>query len=131
MGYIEKTIQGDEKIVKKFEIHIIVYLEYILFLWLIFPIIGLIKLFFIENGLTTKRVIFKSGIIGRDTEEMRLSKVETVEIKQGVIGRIFGFGDVIITGTGISNVVFKYVSKPINVKKEIESQLDKIQQYSW
>ena len=49
MGYIEKTIQGDEKIVKKFEIHIIVYLEYILFLCLIFPIIGLIKLFFIEK----------------------------------------------------------------------------------
>ncbi len=63
----------------------------------------------------------------RLTEEMGLTKVETVEIRQGVIGRIFGFGDVIITGTGISNVVFKYVSKPINVKKEIESQLDKIQ----
>ena len=130
MGYIEKTIQGDEKIVKIFKIHTIVYLEKLLFsllfFWLIFPIIGLIKLFFIENGLTTKRVIFKSGIIGRDTEEMRLSKIETVEIKQGIIGRIFGFGDVIATGTGTSNVVFKYVSNPINVKKEIESQLDKI-----
>ena len=57
---------------------------------------------------------------------MRLSKIETVEIKQGIIGRIFGYGDVIVTGTGISNVVFKYVSNPINVKKEIESQLDKI-----
>ena len=127
MSYIEKSIQGDEKIVKTFKIHTIVYLEYILFLWLIFPIIGLIKLFFIENGLTTKRVIFKSGIIGRDTEEMRLLKVETVEIKQGIIGRIFGYGSVIISGTGTSNVVFNYVSGPLNVKKEIESQLDKIQ----
>jgi uncharacterized membrane protein YdbT with pleckstrin-like domain len=126
MSYIEKSIQGDEKIVKTFKIHTIVYLEYILFLWLIFPIIGLIKLFFIENGLTTKRVIFKSGIISRDTEEMRLSKIETVEIKQGIIGRIFGYGSVIISGTGTSNVVFNYVSGPLNVKKEIESQLDKI-----
>ena len=126
MSYIEKTIQGDEKIVKMFKIHTIVYIEKLLFFWLIFPIIGLIKLFFIENGLTSNRVIFKSGIIGRDTEEMRLSKIETVEIKQGIIGRIFGFGNVIITGTGTSSVVFRYVSNPINVKKEIESQLDKI-----
>ena len=39
MSNKEKTIQGDEKIVKTFKIHTIVCLEYILFLWLIFPII--------------------------------------------------------------------------------------------
>ena len=124
MGYIEKTMSGDEKVVKLFKIHSIVYIEYILFLWLILPIFGLLKLFFTEYGLTTKRVIFKSGIISRNTEEMRLSKIETVEVKQGIIGRIFGYGNVIVTGTGRSSVVLNYVSNPLSVKKKIDSQLD-------
>ena len=123
MGYVEKTLGADEKIVSKFKIHPIVYLEYILFIWLIFPIYGLIKLFFVEYTLTNKRVVQKEGIISRDTEEMRLSKAETVEVKQGIIGRIFGYGNVIVTGTGISNVVFSYVSKPLQVKRDIDSQL--------
>ena len=123
MGYVEKTLGADEKIMNKFKIHPIVYLKYILFIWLIFPIYGLIKLLFVEYTLTNKRVVTKAGIISRDTEEMRLSKTETVEVKQGIIGRIFGYGNVIVTGTGISNVVFSYVSKPLQVKRDIDSQL--------
>jgi len=55
---------------------------------------------------------------------MRLSKVETVEIKQGILGRILGYGDVVVTGTGISNVVFSRVASPLKVKKAIDAQLD-------
>lgn len=124
MGYIEKTLTADETILTKIKIHPIIYLKYILFIWLIFPIYGLIKLFFTEYTLTNKRVVTKTGVISRNTEEMRLSKVETVEIRQSILGRIFGYGNVIITGTGISNVVFSYISKPIQVKKEIELQLN-------
>ena len=54
---------------------------------------------------------------------MKLSKVETVEIKQGILGRILGYGSVIVTGTGSSNVVISKVSNPIDVKKKIDNQL--------
>ena len=123
MGYVEKTLSNDEKIVKKFSVHTLVYLQYILFIWLVFPIIGLIKLLFVEYVLTNKRVVVKTGVISRNTDEMRLTKAETVEVKQSVLGRIFGYGKVIITGTGISNVVFSFVSNPLQVKKDIDSQL--------
>lgn len=123
MGYAKKTLGEGETIVKQFKIHPIIYLEYILFIWLIFPIYGLIKLLFVEYTLTNKRVVQKEGIISRDTEEMRLTKVETVEVKQGILGRIFGYGNVVVTGTGISNVVFRSVAKPLQVKKDIDSQL--------
>ena len=73
--------------------------------------------------LVSNSFTFKEGIISRDTEEMRLTKAETVEVKQGIIGRIFGYGNVIVTGTGISNVVFRSVAKPLQVKKDIDSQL--------
>ncbi len=124
MGYIEKSLGKDEEVISMFKIHSLVYIEYMLFFWLIFPIFKLIGLFFVEYGVTNKRVIFKKGMIARHTEEMRLAKVETVEVKQGILGRILGYGNVICSGTGTSTVVFNYVSNPLNAKKTIESQLD-------
>jgi uncharacterized membrane protein YdbT with pleckstrin-like domain len=75
----------------------------------------------IEQGLTNKRVITKRGIISRHTDEMKLSSIETVELQQGVIGRIFGFGRVRVTGRGNSDVILRTVCNPMQVKREIES----------
>ena len=123
MGYIEKTLGNDEKILSEFKIHLIIYLPYALFFWLGYPAYVWLQLLFTEYALTNKRVVTKTGIISRNSDEMRLTKVETVEVKQSIIGRIFGYGNVIITGTGISNVVYAGVSNPLKVKREIDSQL--------
>ena len=83
----------------------------------------LLELVFTEYGVTNNRIITKTGIISRSTEEMKLSKIETVEIKQGILGRILGYGNVVISGTGSSNVIIATVSNPIYVKKKIDSQI--------
>ena len=124
MSYIKKTLISDEKIVATFKLHWIVYLKYILFWWLFFPIIWLIQALFIEYALTTKRVVSKEGVISRNTEEMRLAKAETIEVKQGILGRILGYGTVIVTGTGSSYVAFKTVTDPLKVKRHIDAELD-------
>lgn len=80
-----------------------------------------LKLRSIEQGVTTKRVIYKKGIISRQSEEMKISSIETVEIEQGIMGRLFGFGNVKISGRGISDLVFKNVDDPMDVKRKIES----------
>ena len=134
MGYIESTISGDEKVEYKFSYHWIKWvIPVILFifgfmLFIIPSILGLyliLKIIFTEQGVTTKKGLKKVGIISRNTEELLLSKVETVEIKQGVLGRILGFGDVPLTGTGSSSLVFNTISNPMKVKKNIESLLNK------
>ena len=134
MGYIESTLSGDEKVEYKFSYHWIKWvIPVILFifgfmLFIIPSIIGLyliLKIVFTEQGVTTKKGLKKVGIISRNTEELLLSKVETVEIKQGVLGRILGFGDVPLTGTGSSSLVFNTISNPMKVKKNIESLLNK------
>ena len=124
MSYIKKTLISDEKIVATFKLHWIVYLKHILFWWLFFPVIWLIQALFIEYALTTKRVVSKEGVISRNTEEMRLAKAETVEVKQGILGRILGYGTVIVTGTGSSYVAFKTVADPLKVKRHIDAELD-------
>ena len=134
MGYIESTLSGDEKVEYKFSYHWIKWvIPVILFisgfmLFFIPSILGLyliLKIIFTEQGVTTKKGLKKVGIISRNTEELLLSKVETVEIKQGVLGRILGYGDVPLTGTGSSSLVFNTISNPMNVKKNIESLLNK------
>ena len=124
MSYINKTLIKDEKVISFFSVHKFHYILPIIMSFLIIGIPLLLKYLFIEYGLTNKRVITKTGIISRSTEEMKLSKVETVEIKQGILGRILGYGSVVVSGTGSSNVIISKVSNPIEVKKKIDIQLD-------
>ena len=54
---------------------------------------------------------------------MKLSKVEAVEIKQGILGRILGYGNVLISVTSSSFVIISKVSNPIEVKKKNDTLL--------
>jgi len=84
----------------------------------------LLKLKNIEMAVTDNRVIFKSGIISIKNEEIQNQAIETVEVNQGIIERIFGYGDVKITGRGNAVVIFKGVDDPINVKKRIHEKIE-------
>jgi len=75
-------------------------------------------------GVTNKRVVFKKGIFSVMTDEIRLDAVETVEVKQPVIQRMFGFGTVVVTGRGESSMVFEGIDNPLEVKKTIASALN-------
>ena len=96
----------------------------IIFTFVLIGLPFLIGLIFTEYGVTSRRVVLKKGFIARKTEEMKNAKIETVELSQGILGRILGYGDVKVTGQGISNVIFKTVSSPLNTKKKIEEAVD-------
>ena len=124
MSYIEQSLSEGEKIVRAFRQHWVTRIWLVLWILLIVTLpIALyewLRLRTIEHGVTNKRVIFKEGIISRHTEEMKLGSIETVEIDQGVWGRMLGFGDIRVTGKGISNVVFRRIDDPMEVKRQIE-----------
>jgi uncharacterized membrane protein YdbT with pleckstrin-like domain len=129
MSYIETSLSDGEKVVKLFRLHWTARLWLVLWIVLILPTFGIalllaiyewLRLRTLEYGVTNKRVIFKKGIIGRQTEEMKIGSIETVEIDQGVLGRILGYGDVKVTGRGISDVVFRRMDDPMAVKRYIE-----------
>ena len=130
MSYIEQSLSTGEKIEGLFKLHWFAWIP--IFIWIILGFVTLgitwliaiyefLRLKFLEQGVTNKRVILKRGIISRTTEEMKLKSIETVEINQGIFGRIFGFGTVKITGRGISDLVFKGIDDPMSVKRQIES----------
>ena len=123
MSYIEKTLTTDEVVIFIFSIHKFFYIIPALSSLVLIGIPSLLKLVFTEYSLTNKRIVVKTGIIGRSTEELKLSKVETVELRQSILGRIFGFGNIVLSGTGASNLVLKTVADPVQVKKTIDNQL--------
>jgi membrane protein YdbS with pleckstrin-like domain len=90
-------------------------------LWLVLAAYEWLRLRCIEMGVTSKRVILKTGIISRKSDEMKLGSIETVEIEQGILGRILGFGTVRVTGRGMSDLVFHGIDDPMDVKRQIES----------
>ena len=129
MSYIEESLSEGEKVVSVFRQHWVARLPLALWIVLALPTFGItlpiavyewLRLRTLEYGVTNKRVVFKQGIISRRTEEMKLGSIETVEIDQGVWGRILGFGDIRATGKGLSDVLFKRIDDPMEVKRRIE-----------
>lgn len=82
----------------------------------------LIAYFGSEFGVTGKRVISKKGIISRNASEMNLSSIESVNIDQGIIGRILDFGTLKISGRGTTSVDFENIDEPVKVRKLIQNK---------
>ena len=73
-----------------------------------------------EFAVTDRRVISKRGFIWRETEEMVMDKVETVDVDQSVLGRILGYGTMRITGTGGSNdITVRDMAAPFDLRNAI------------
>ncbi len=127
MGYIQKNLQKDGKNKMENKLSPLIWVEvFFCFLLVIFIPLGIkmiIQILTLDQSITNKRVIEKSGFIRRNIEEMRLSKIETVEYKQSILGRIFGYGNVKVSGT-MSNLVLRFIDKPKEVKNKIDSLLD-------
>jgi uncharacterized membrane protein YdbT with pleckstrin-like domain len=75
----------------------------------------------IEQAVTNRRVVRKTGIVSRNTTELRLASIETVDLRQSFWGRVFGYGNVEITGRGESAMMLDRIAHPIEVKRDIES----------
>ena len=75
----------------------------------------------IEQAVTSQRVVRKAGIVSRETTELRLASIETVDLRQSFWGRMFGYGNVEITGRGETAMILDRIGHPIEVKRDIES----------
>jgi hypothetical protein len=73
-----------------------------------------------ELVITDRRVIIKVGFIQRHTFEMFISKIESVAVLQGMMGRIFNYGTVEIRGTGGSSESFATIASPLQFRDAIQ-----------
>jgi uncharacterized membrane protein YdbT with pleckstrin-like domain len=131
-NYVEGALVKDEKIVHFGSIslwslwHLFaagVLLLPVFGIGLIFLAIAYVRYRSVELAVTTKRVIVKHGFIRRQTVEMNLNKVESIQVEQSVLGRLFNFGTLIVSGTGTSNAPLAGIAEPAAFRKAfIEAQ---------
>jgi uncharacterized membrane protein YdbT with pleckstrin-like domain len=78
-----------------------------------------------EIIVTTRRVIYKTGFISRNTVEMNLDKVESVLVNQGILGRMLDFGTVIIRGVGAGLEPVDNIGAPLELHRHVGAPLAK------
>jgi uncharacterized membrane protein YdbT with pleckstrin-like domain len=77
-----------------------------------------------EYGVTNKRVIVKMGFIRRVTSENFLQQIENIQAQQSVLGRILGYGTIIIIGTGGTREPFDLIAKPLMFHRQVQIQVE-------
>lgn len=144
MGYITKNLNKDEEILSDTKVHWIVFfnpfvifsfiliatsslspygLHLLYFVFFGFGMIwGLVIYYTTEFALTNKRVIKKVGFIERNIQELKLEKIESVEMTQSILGRFLNFGTIYCKGVGATNFVIYNVDNPLKFKNEISEK---------
>lgn len=77
-----------------------------------------------EFGVTNKRVLIKMGWIQRDALEIFLDKIEAMHVDQTVMGRLLGYGSLVIVGTGGSKDPYTNVPRPLHFRKVVQQAID-------
>jgi len=116
--YVNQHLIKDETVAFETKLHWIIFLTLkSLFTLTISP---WIQRALSEFVITNRRIIIKTGFIARSTFEMNLSKIETVNVDQTVMGRILNFGSITIIGTGGTKETFHNISKPLEFRKAFQ-----------
>lgn len=146
MSYIQNNLQAGEEIKYKADIHWYIFaypvillllsaffssaqtglFYYVSILLLLSGLFQLIKRILLKMGaeyvVTNKKVILKSGILNRDALELVLNKCEGIRINQNLMGRMLGFGSIVVTTGGVTNK-FDFITNPIKFRNEINAQI--------
>ena len=95
----------------------------LLFLALIIFIYGIAKRNATEMAVTNKRVLIKTGMASRRTLDMMLTTVESIGVEETVLGRMLGYGTVIVRGTGGTPETFIKIANPQDFRKNVQEQI--------
>ena len=94
-----------------------------LILALIFLMIGLVRRGATEMAVTNKRVIVKTGLANRRTIELLLPRIESIAVEEPAMGRMLGYGTVIVRGTGGTPEVFPQIAHPLRFREQVQRQI--------
>jgi uncharacterized membrane protein YdbT with pleckstrin-like domain len=72
-----------------------------------------------EIVVTDRRVIFKRGLVVRHAMEMNISKIEAVDLDQGLFARLLNYGTLLIRGTGGGFEPLRFIEAPIVIRQAI------------
>ena len=142
VGYIEQNLIEGEVVIYKTKLHWFPVFLWPAFILLLF-VFGLISdngeagAFFLlialilglgslvnysasEFGVINKRILAKVGWVSRRSLDILLTKVEGIHAEQGILGKILGYGTVVVTGSGGTKSVLKNIAYPLEFRKIVQ-----------
>jgi uncharacterized membrane protein YdbT with pleckstrin-like domain len=151
MSYVDKNLMPREQVIYRGHLHWAVYFSpamlilialaiivvslvynagaivngiggFILFIGLCGFLLRWIRVKTSEFAVTDKRVIIKTGVIRRRSIELLLRQVEAIRVEQGIMGRILGYGTIIVGGTGGTAESFSEISNPLEFRRQVQIQ---------
>lgn len=84
---------------------------------------GIIRRAATEVAVSNRRVLIKTGLFSRRSVEVLLPKVESIGVDESFLGRILGYGSVIVRGTGGTFETFDKIAHPNDLRRQVQGQL--------
>jgi uncharacterized membrane protein YdbT with pleckstrin-like domain len=75
-----------------------------------------------ETDVTNFRVVHKTGFVKRQTFEMSVDKVESVDVNQSILGRLLNYGDVTVLGVGEGGKTLDMIASPLSFRNAITAR---------
>lgn len=73
-----------------------------------------------HSVVTDRRVLRQVGILTKVSTDSQLDKINNVELRQSLAGRLLGYGDVVVdTASESGSVPFPQIQRPLDFKKAI------------
>src|SRR5713226_7054326 len=79
---------------------------------------GLLKRNATEMSVTNRRLVIKTGLLSRRTIELLLGKVESIQVQESFVGRMLGYGTIIVHGTGGTPESFHKIAHPLEFRRQ-------------
>jgi uncharacterized membrane protein YdbT with pleckstrin-like domain len=77
-----------------------------------------------DFAVTNKRVMMKLGVLDTRSVELLLGKVESITVEQSLTGRLLGFGDIVVCGSGGTKEQFSHIQSPMEFRRAVQSVTD-------
>ena len=150
MSYIDSNLLAGEHVVYRTRLHWFLFVAPLLFAilvmlplaWFLYQstwsgyawaplVLGVLALLpaFIRRqssdfAVTNKRVMMKVGVLSTRSVELLLNKIEAIAVNQTFMGRIFGYGDIVVTGSGGTKEAFSHIQAPLEFRRAVQSVSD-------
>ena len=151
MSYIDRNLIDGERVVYRTRLHWLVFAMPILvtvvvllpaawflldspnwqgFAWvpLVVALLVLLPAFIKRQSsdfaVTNKRVMMKSGVMTTRSVELLLNKIEAIAVDQSLVGRMFGYGNIVVTGSGGTREAFSQIQSPLEFRRAVQSVSD-------
>ena len=144
MSYINKSIGADERLVASAKIHWVAlvyptillilgvatlqfYVGYFFLFAASFQLLGaIVHRTTTDLAVTNKKLIAKWGLFRRQTIEQRIGKIDTIQVDQGIMGRLLNYGSITVTGSGFAPTPIKTIADPLAFRRAVELAEDAV-----